>query len=173
MNGIRLYSRTIIITLILVLFYLQGFAQVMVNATGKPSSLVICGTDGTFSLQIANTSGGTMTGALLTVDLPAGARYTPGSAIGATESNISNLDQPVFTLPDILNSGYSGYDAFLWGTKFLNKTWNFLNFATYLWSSSPYTASKAWAHALNEYDPSVSLYPSSKTNAFSVRCIRD
>ena len=104
MNGIRLYSRTIIITLILVLFYLQGFAQVMVNATGKPSSLVICGNDGTFSLQIANTTGGTMTGAVLTIDLPAGARYTPGSAIGATELNISNLNQPVFTLPDILNN---------------------------------------------------------------------
>jgi uncharacterized protein (TIGR02145 family) len=70
-------------------------------------------------------------------------------------------------------SGYSGFNVLLEGTKFLNKTWNFMNFATYLWSSSPYTSSKAWAHALNEYDPSVSLYPSGRTNAFSVRCIKD
>jgi hypothetical protein len=26
---------------------------------------------------------------------------------------------------------------------------------------------------MNEYDPSVSLYPSLRSNAFSVRCVRD
>ncbi|MCX6245259.1 MAG: hypothetical protein NTU98_11210 [Bacteroidetes bacterium] len=79
-------------------------AQVMVSATGKPSSLVICGADGMFSLQVANTTGSTMTGATLLVSLPTGARYTPGSVVGATELNISNLSQPVFSLPDILNN---------------------------------------------------------------------
>jgi uncharacterized protein (TIGR02145 family)/uncharacterized repeat protein (TIGR01451 family) len=83
---------------------IQANAQIMVNATGKPASLVICGTDGTFTLQIANTTGVTMTGATLALDLPPGARYSAGSAVGATELNISNLNQPTFNLPDILNN---------------------------------------------------------------------
>jgi hypothetical protein len=33
--------------------------------------------------------------------------------------------------------------------------------------------SKAWAHAMNMYDPSVSVYPAYRMNAFSVRCVRD
>jgi uncharacterized protein (TIGR02145 family) len=70
-------------------------------------------------------------------------------------------------------SGYSGFDAFFNGTKFFNISWNFLDFATYFWSSSPYGTIKAWAHALNVYDPSVSAYPSSRSNAFQVRCIKD
>ena len=78
--------------------------QVMVSPTAQPSSLVICGTDGTFSFLIANTTGGIMSGAILTIDLPAGVRYSPGSITGATESNILNLNQPVFALPDIQNN---------------------------------------------------------------------
>jgi uncharacterized protein (TIGR02145 family) len=79
-------------------------SQVMVSATGKPSSLVICGDDGTFSLLIANTTGATMSGATLTLDLPPGVRYTPGTVTAAAEFNITNLNNPVFTLPDILNN---------------------------------------------------------------------
>jgi hypothetical protein len=90
--------------ILLILNGIHARAQVMVNATGKPASLVICGNDGMFTLQIANTTGVTMTGANLTIDLPAGVRYSQASVFGATELNISNLNQPVFTLPDILNN---------------------------------------------------------------------
>ena len=76
----------------------------MVSATGKPASLIICSGDGTFSLQIANTTGSTMSGAMLLISLPPGMRYTPSSVTGAIESNITNLNQPVFSLPDILNN---------------------------------------------------------------------
>jgi uncharacterized protein (TIGR02145 family) len=79
-------------------------AQVMVSATSKPASLVICAGDGPFSLQIANTTGSTMSGATLLLALPPGVRYTPGSIVGATESNITNLNQPIFLLPDIQNN---------------------------------------------------------------------
>jgi len=34
-------------------------------------------------------------------------------------------------------------------------------------------AIQAWAHGMNDVDHSVSLYPSSRSNAFSVRCIKD
>jgi len=79
-------------------------AQVMVSATTKPPFLVICGDDGPFSLLIANTTGATMSGALLTINLPPSVRYTPGSVTGAVEINITNLNQPVFSLPGILNN---------------------------------------------------------------------
>lgn len=90
--------------LFLILFTIQGFGQVMVTPTLKPLSLVICGSDGIFSMQIANTTGGTMGGAILTLIFPSGVRYSPGSVAGATELDISNLNQPVFTLPDIPNN---------------------------------------------------------------------
>ncbi|MFH1159528.1 MAG: PKD-like domain-containing protein [bacterium] len=82
----------------------QARAQVMISPTGKPASLIICHDDGTFSLLIANITGSTMSGATLLLDLPAGCLYTPGSVTAATQLNISNLNQPTFTLPDILNN---------------------------------------------------------------------
>jgi len=76
----------------------------MVSATGKPTSMIICGPDSTFSLLVANTTGNTLSGATLLLDLPAGCLYMPGSVNGATELDISNLNQPEFNVPDILNN---------------------------------------------------------------------
>jgi uncharacterized protein (TIGR02145 family) len=70
-------------------------------------------------------------------------------------------------------SGYSGFNALLSGVNHFNRQWDFQNFATFFWSSTPYGPYKAWAHGLNDYNPSVSFYPSSRTNAFSVRCCKD
>jgi uncharacterized protein (TIGR02145 family) len=69
--------------------------------------------------------------------------------------------------------GYSGFDAFLFGVRFENSTWSFGNFATFFWSSTAHGPLKAWAHGMNTYNPSVSFYPASRTNAISVRCIKD
>jgi uncharacterized protein (TIGR02145 family) len=69
--------------------------------------------------------------------------------------------------------GYSGFNAFLWGVRFENATWSFGSFATMFWSSTIQGPLKAWAHGLNTYNPSVSFYPSSRSNAFPVRCIKD
>jgi uncharacterized protein (TIGR02145 family) len=71
------------------------------------------------------------------------------------------------------NSGYSGFNAGVGGLRFKYKTWGLDNFATLIWSSSSYGTDKAWAHGMNTPDPSVSLYPSSKSNAFVVRCLKD
>jgi uncharacterized protein (TIGR02145 family) len=73
----------------------------------------------------------------------------------------------------LLYSGYSGFNALLAGTMHMNKNWDFQNFATFFWSSSAHGITKAWAHGLNDYDHSVSFYPSSRANAFSVRCLKD
>jgi uncharacterized protein (TIGR02145 family) len=70
-------------------------------------------------------------------------------------------------------SGYSGFNALLTGTNHFHKSWDFQGFATFFWSSTPYSRTQAWAHGMNDNDPSVSFYPSNRVNAFNVRCIQD
>ncbi|MGA3013037.1 MAG: PKD-like domain-containing protein [Bacteroidales bacterium] len=70
-------------------------------------------------------------------------------------------------------SGYSGFNALLSGNGYLNTSWNFQVFATFFWSSNLVDGAKAWAHGMNNPDPSVSAYSSNRINAFSVRCIQD
>jgi uncharacterized protein (TIGR02145 family) len=70
-------------------------------------------------------------------------------------------------------TGYSGFNALLSGIRFDNRNWNFDNFATFFWSSTSQGPSKAWAHAMNSINPSVSYYPGNRSNAFYVRCIKN
>jgi uncharacterized protein (TIGR02145 family) len=70
-------------------------------------------------------------------------------------------------------SGYSGFNALLSGVNHFNRQWDFNGFATFFWSSTPYGPNKAWAHGMNDYNPSVSVYPSNRANAFSIRCLKD
>jgi len=138
----RSYIVSIISGFWIALFLCAGLnlpAQVMVTPTGRPASLIVCHDDGTFSLQIANTSGTTMTGATLTLDLPPGVWYTPGSATGATELSIANLNHPVFSLPDIPNNSAHTvtYDAALI-CGYTNSV-NYLYIVT--WNSNTYSAS--------------------------------
>jgi uncharacterized protein (TIGR02145 family) len=70
-------------------------------------------------------------------------------------------------------SGYSRFNALLTGANHINVQWDFQNFAVFFWSSTAHGPYKAWAHGMNDYDPSVSLYPSLRSNAFSVRCLKD
>jgi uncharacterized protein (TIGR02145 family) len=71
------------------------------------------------------------------------------------------------------SSGFSGFNALLDGTRFDNVNFYLPNFATFLWSSTSEGITKAWAHAMNNPDPSVSTYPGNRSNAFNVRCIKD
>ncbi len=70
-------------------------------------------------------------------------------------------------------SGYSGFNALLSGARHINKGWDFQGFATFFWSSTPLGSTKGWVHGMNDPDPSVSIYPASRVNAFSVRCLKD
>jgi uncharacterized protein (TIGR02145 family) len=70
-------------------------------------------------------------------------------------------------------SGYSGFNALLSGARHINRSWDQQGFATFFWSSTPIGNTKAWAHGMNDNDPSVSFYPASRANAFSVRCLKD
>jgi uncharacterized protein (TIGR02145 family) len=67
----------------------------------------------------------------------------------------------------------SGFKAQTSGVFYLNSSWSFNGFATLYWSSTPWSAVKAISHGMNIYDFSVSLYPSSKVNAFPIRCAKD
>ena len=71
------------------------------------------------------------------------------------------------------STGFSGFNALLMGIRFDNGMWNFFNFATFFWSSTSDGLTKAWAHAMNSYVPSVSFYPGNRSNAFSVRCLKN
>jgi uncharacterized protein (TIGR02145 family) len=70
-------------------------------------------------------------------------------------------------------SGNSGFNALLSGARYINKGWDFQGFATFFWSSTQRSNTQAWAHGMNDTDPSVSIFPASRVNAFSVRCIKD
>ena len=70
-------------------------------------------------------------------------------------------------------NGFSGFNALLAGVEHFNSQWDFNDFATFFWSSKSQGENKAWAFGMNEYNPSVSSYPSSRNNAFSVRCLKD
>jgi uncharacterized protein (TIGR02145 family) len=85
----------------------------------------------------------------------------------------SNYINNGFAGSPLKSTGYSGFNALLSGAGFFNKIFTFYNFATLFWTSDSHGPFKAWAHGMNTYNPSVSLYPGYRTNAFSVRCIRD
>ena len=71
------------------------------------------------------------------------------------------------------STGFSGFNALVAGVDFFNQDYTFNNFAGFFWSSNSDGPYRAWAHGMNSFDPSVSFYPSSRSNAFSVRCIKN
>ncbi len=73
----------------------------------------------------------------------------------------------------LLFTGYSGFNILLAGVEFFNQSHRFADFASIMWSSTSHGSYKAWSHGLNEYNYSVSYYPSYRANAFSVRCLRE
>ena len=70
-------------------------------------------------------------------------------------------------------SGFSGFNALLSGVRDIKSSWDLYGFVGFYWSSTAVGSGKAWAHGMNEIDPSVSRYPAMRVNAFSVRCILD
>jgi uncharacterized protein (TIGR02145 family) len=92
---------------------------------------------------------------------------------GEWSALFANFTNSAFAAWPLLYSGYSGFNAEVTGTRHLNRTWDWNDFATFFWTSDPHGSNKAWAHGMNETDPSVSLYPAFRSNAFSVRCLKD
>ncbi len=110
-------------------------------------------------------------------ETPAGQGFCPPAWHIPTENEWNTLFavyiNNAFAGSPLKYSGYSGFNALLSGTRHINKSWDYQGFATFFWSSTIRSDNKAWAHGMNDVDPSVSLYPSSRVNAFSVRCLKD
>jgi uncharacterized protein (TIGR02145 family) len=85
----------------------------------------------------------------------------------------SNFINNGFAGLPLLFTGYSGFNAFVDGARYYNKSWKFNTFSTFIWSSTLHGTKKAWSHAMNTYDPSVARYPAFRSDAFSVRCLKD
>jgi len=71
----------------------------------------------------------------------------------------------------------NGFRVLLKGIYYLNNTWAFITgnslTATMFWTSTPNGSNRAIARGMNNYNYSVSFYPSSRANAFPVRCVKD
>ncbi|MDD4554030.1 MAG: FISUMP domain-containing protein [Bacteroidales bacterium] len=67
----------------------------------------------------------------------------------------------------------SGFRALTGGVFYLNSSWSFEDFAVLFWTSTSWGNFKALSHGMNSINFSVSLYPSSRANAFPVRCLLD
>ncbi|MEZ4918576.1 MAG: gliding motility-associated C-terminal domain-containing protein [Saprospiraceae bacterium] len=96
-----------------ILFFLGTqplFGQDLLISTINPDELTVCGTD-TVWVHLQNTQGTPVTGIEVTVTLPSGLAYEPGTVSGATEGDISTPNAPQFDLPDINSSGSA--DLFL------------------------------------------------------------
>jgi uncharacterized protein (TIGR02145 family) len=85
----------------------------------------------------------------------------------------ANWTNNAFAAAPLKYSGYSGFNAFLSGARHETVQWDYQNFAAFFWSSTSHGPYKAWAHGMNDPDYSVSYYPSLRSNAFSVRCLKD
>jgi uncharacterized protein (TIGR02145 family) len=85
----------------------------------------------------------------------------------------ANWTNNAFAASPLKYSGYSGFNAILSGARHQTVQWDYQNFAVFFWSSTAYGPYKAWAHGMNDPDPSVSYYPALRSNAFNVRCLKD
>jgi hypothetical protein len=63
------------------------------------------------------------------------------------------------------------------GMAYLNTTWAFTSSAlpagTMFWTSTQGSGNKIVTRGMNSLVPSVSLYGTSKVNAFPIRCVKD
>jgi len=69
-----------------------------------------------------------------------------------------------------------GFHARLGGLLYLNNMWAFITgnlTGTMFWTSTPTGTGQALARGVNVFNPSMSRYPGSIENAFSVRCVKD
>jgi uncharacterized protein (TIGR02145 family) len=111
------------------------------------------------------------------VDTPAAQGLCPPGWHVPTENDwnilFASYTSNAFAGYPLTHPGFSDFVALLSGVQHLNSSWDYQDFATFFWSSNADGATKAWAHAMNSYDPSVSIYSSSRGNAFSVRCLKD
>jgi uncharacterized repeat protein (TIGR01451 family) len=75
-------------------------SQTILITFENPDALSVCNSD-TFIITVRNLSAEVANNGSLTINLPNGLVYEPGSVVGATETNISNVQAPVFSFPAV------------------------------------------------------------------------
>jgi uncharacterized protein (TIGR02145 family) len=83
----------------------------------------------------------------------------------------SNFPDSAHAATYLKYSGTSGFNALFTGSLYFHESWDYHGFASFFWSSTANGPIKAWAHGMNNPDPSVSLYSAMRSDAFPVRCI--
>lgn len=99
------------ITLTFSLLLLSTFlwSQTLSISALNPDGLYVCGSDQT-TITIQNGNGQpAATNLKVTVTFPNGVNYEAGTVTGATESNISNLNAPVFALSDLAGGASASF----------------------------------------------------------------
>jgi gliding motility-associated-like protein len=95
----------IILILLFAIISLKGFSQGnrLSVQSSSPKLLSICGINDTARIEIYNISSGTVSNITVKLNLSPGISYILGSVAGTgvTESNVSNLNQPVFSVPSL------------------------------------------------------------------------
>jgi uncharacterized protein (TIGR02145 family) len=87
--------------------------------------------------------------------------------------NFNGPGQAGGPMKDTLVSGIKSHQS---GFFYLNNTWAFtsgIDAGSMYWTSTATAYDRAVARGLNEYNPSVSRYFSSRGNSFGVRCMKD
>lgn len=104
-SSIKQNMKNFTLTICLLVFSASVLAQNLVISSLNPVGLYVCGTS-QMTVTLQNGTGApAATNLKTTVTFPAGIRYLPGTVLGATESNISNLNAPVFALADLTGGG--------------------------------------------------------------------
>jgi gliding motility-associated-like protein len=83
-----------------ILFYFLPAATAQIINYSNPEDLTVCDS-AVFAITIANDDGFALTGGQLTIELPPCISYSLGSVSGAVEADVSDLSQPVFSVPSI------------------------------------------------------------------------
>lgn len=91
-------ERILLLCAVFVAACLPAFSQNFTILYQTPDQLFVCDAD-TLTVTVTNNTFEPISGALLEVEMPSGLEYQPGSAMGAGESSISNLNKPVLSLP--------------------------------------------------------------------------
>ena len=98
---------TRILGILLLLFCLQNADaqgnKLSIQGT-SPKNMSVCGLSDTARVKVFNISSSTVSSVLVTLSLPTGILYVPGSlsGTGVSESNITNLNKPVFSAGSLL-----------------------------------------------------------------------
>ncbi|MFM9945084.1 MAG: hypothetical protein ACKVQB_07590, partial [Bacteroidia bacterium] len=88
----------------------NGFSQTQKFniQTSFPTAITVCGKSDSLVFEIRNISSSSISNVFLTLRLPSGGYYQSSSIKGAgvTESNVTNLNAPIFKLPNFTLAGY-------------------------------------------------------------------